>query len=334
MSVAKNVLFVRTSVGSDIGLGHFFRSLAIAEQAIKSAWKVYFMIEELSSVSNIPLTQPIKFLSVGVVDENQDADNCIAHISRIASQKGIGDIRVWVDSYRISQHWETKLSDYTIGVVDDYWRCHNSNVLVVNYSAGCQSEDYLMLDQKKVLAGSQFILLRQMFRDHQWQRPDHLKIMVSFGGADNNRYGMKILQTLYSIEALSGDITFISPNGTLVNWWDRADLTLTVHNVVADIAEIYAGQTIVLGAAGVSQWEREAIGVPYLSWKIADNQSSNMEWLRDHRAKYVFETDPAEDSEWLSAFYSLINKDASWSSMLSDIPGVEAVWEKLKGIGI
>ena len=133
MSKASNKLIaIRTTVGVNVGLGHLFRMLRIANELKKNDKKVVFLINQTNGVIEKYLNC---FNWIALYDSDFDSENfnaiedaqlCLEFLKNKAIDKVI------VDSYVIGIDWEDRIvaKGYELVVFDDLQREHNCHYLI------------------------------------------------------------------------------------------------------------------------------------------------------------------------------------------------------------
>ena len=290
----------RVDASLTIGSGHVMRCLTLASALRKRNVEVSFvsrkheghycdLVEERSFVvSRLPPSMagtPAHAAWLGASWE-EDAEQ-----TRIAIETA-GAKPDWlvIDHYSIDHRWERTLrtSVARIMAIDDLAdRVHDCDLLLDQNLHEGNPYRKLVLPTTEVLMGPRYALLPDEFRQaraHVATRMGPVRRMVLFfGGSDSTGETIKALAALRRLNLTDIEVDVIV--GKANRRKDEvADLCRSLpyarlHCQVANMANILAHADLALGAAGVSSWERLALGVPALVVAVADNQVENMRQL-------------------------------------------------------
>lgn len=273
----------RCDGGVGIGLGHVVRCLALAEALEGHGWTSRFAVSP--ETADIPLLRRSHFETL-TLDEPSRTD-CLA---RAAST---GADLIVVDHYELNADYEREcqqLMGLLLAIEDVPARPHSADLLL-DASFGRVTHDYagLVPNQCAMLLGPGFALLRSDFATRRGQAlsrpvPAHARrIYVSFGGIDGKGLCLAALRALDTIEAmLEVDVAIgsASPHvDTLSHVASRSRHEVRLHVDTDEVAALLATADVVLGAAGMSAWERCVLGTPMIVACVADNQRDLYEAL-------------------------------------------------------
>jgi UDP-2,4-diacetamido-2,4,6-trideoxy-beta-L-altropyranose hydrolase len=212
-----------------------------------------------------------------------------------------------VDHYEIDQRWERTMRPECkrLMVIDDLVdRAHDCDVLL-DQTYGRRADEYEALtpDDCRVLAGTQYALLRPEFAAH---RPAALarraasegigRVLVSMGGFDPENRTLDVLETLATTSCASRlTVTVVrgarTPDSdeslrSFASHFEKLDIRQRVDNM----AELMAASDIAIGAGGTTSWERCCMGLPALVCIMADNQRDVARQLEAAGAISVWES--------------------------------------------
>jgi len=195
-----------------------------------------------------------------------------------------------IDGYGFSEDDARKLREVAppLVAVDDLMSPPSAADLVVN--GGVEAVDY----GKPALLGPRYALIDQRFRDLAAMKiPDQVAhIVVTFGrfdALDATGLALAALSILASRNAFRPRLSVVlgaaSPNieevrDAVKNWPGVARL-LVEHK---DMPGLLQSADLVLGAGGVSLFERMACGAPSVTICLAENQAANIAVCRRHGA--------------------------------------------------
>ncbi|WP_196158125.1 bifunctional UDP-2,4-diacetamido-2,4,6-trideoxy-beta-L-altropyranose hydrolase/GNAT family N-acetyltransferase [Reinekea sp. G2M2-21] len=321
------VLLARLSFSASSGAGHVYRSLSIIECALRDGWQVVVVTDD--PLPHLPIEHSaltwrhlIALSETEQDDANQSLEMCTAtHKPTV----------VWLDHYELAQQWERELlNQCPVAVIDDICRTHDPAVWLIDYFPGRRSLDYA-LNEERCLLGLRYLLLRSEFRQQRIasRQPGLKKILIQFGGADRNSYDVPVLQALHADANLTGTIVWLQGERDLLDFWQRQDLTVDVLEHCADVALLYLSVDCAIGAAGVSVWERQAVGLPSIVFQAADNQADNFRYASKFPGIWAQPGLPeTTTTQWMQALHSL-RKGSQISSEHLDVYGANRVWQAI-----
>jgi UDP-2,4-diacetamido-2,4,6-trideoxy-beta-L-altropyranose hydrolase len=285
----------RTDASSQIGTGHFMRCLTLADQLKKQGAHIHFICRDLPAhlsemlkardMEYIPLSADVIIDSIDELahsswlgtSQTQDAQ---ATVKALASQ-------LWdwiiVDHYALDERWEraVRANCKKLMVIDDLAdRQHDCDVLLdQNFYSDMQSRyNGKVPVQCQLLLGPRYALLREEFRTLRDQinvrTGDVKKILVFFGGVDADNYTNLAIQALAELNVTqSVDIVIGAqhPNREQIK---QACIVngFICHIQTTRIAELMADADLAIGGGGTATWERCCLGLPTISFCLAENQ--------------------------------------------------------------
>jgi UDP-2,4-diacetamido-2,4,6-trideoxy-beta-L-altropyranose hydrolase len=188
-----------------------------------------------------------------------------------------------VDHYALDKRWESAVRESCrkLMVIDDLAdRQHDCDVLLdQNYYADMQTRHNGKVPvQCQLLLGPRYALLREEFRTLREKvkvrTGDVKKILVFFGGVDADNYTSFAIQALAELNImLQVDVVIGSqhPNREKIQ---QACINhgFICHVQTTRMAELMAVADLAIGAGGTATWERCCLGLPTISFCLAENQ--------------------------------------------------------------
>ena len=297
-------LLFRADASHRIGSGHVMRCLALAEAIRQHASEIRFVCRQLEGELHSLIEAKgfrCSLLPAGgpTLDPVNDARQTAA----------LSEALDWlvVDHYEIDRRWERTMRPACerLMVIDDLVdRPHDCDVLL-DQTYGRREDEYdaLTPDDCRVLAGTQFALLRPEFAAN---RPSALArraasegighVLVSMGGYDPGNRTLDVLETL-ATTTYAGRLTVTvvrgartpDSDGSLHSFASHFQ-KLTIRQRVDNMAELMAASDIAIGAGGTTSWERCCMGLPSLVCIMADNQRNVARQLEAAGAISVWES--------------------------------------------
>jgi len=302
-----NVVF-RVDASPSIGAGHLVRCMALAEYLLAYGMRVYFVCRNISDtfaakVDGLGCTLlRLDPSAGGEGGGGKGGENCLGFTpDREAAQVGdaLGSIAggvgwLIVDHYAIDAACESILRSAAsrIMVIDDLAnRPHDCDLLLdqspirteLDYRRLCPKTTYLLLGTAYALLRKEFFAARQRVIDERIRRSKVKRLLVSFGSTDPGNATVLVLQALQRAGVdLAVDVAIGSDALHLDEMYASAasvPFPVHIHIDAFDMADLMMAADVAIGAAGVSAWERCALGLPSVVLQVADNQHANMEAL-------------------------------------------------------
>lgn len=291
------ILF-RVDASVNIGCGHVYRSLTLADKLTKIGCQVQFICSEhIGNLIDFIAEKGYRVHKLPVHHKCQDKDSWLgrdwsedAQLTRDIVANTQIDWLI-VDHYAVDSRWYSvvKSSDYQLMVIDDLADRKYDCDRLLDQTYGRVAEDYLpnLISNTELQLGTDFGLLRDEFVNaralaitRRRQCININTILLSLGGTDVENITEK---TLYLLEAthLADTIALnviVGPNNP-----NRASLELRVkssrfkcklHFSVTNMAELMVQSDLAIGAAGSSAWERCVLSLPSINITLADNQKT------------------------------------------------------------
>ena len=195
----------RADSNPEIGMGHFVRTLALAEILSEDFICVY--------ATRSPSEYQVKEIE-RVCHDRIDlcADEC--HLDEFLSHLQ-GDEIVVLDNYYFTTayHRLIKKTGCRLVCLDDSRSIHYSCDVVINNLPGADPENIKRDHSTKVYSGVKYSFLRQEFLSHKWRLVPNIrgKVFISFGGSDPHNLSAKYVDFLanidreFSVDLLVGD---------------------------------------------------------------------------------------------------------------------------------
>lgn len=189
----KPIIFFRADGNSQMGLGHIFRSLALADM-LKNDFDCRFMVR-------MPLEalKP-KINAIASLIELPHPENDNAEAEHIAEHYLTGAEIVVLDGYHFRTQYQAsiKASGAKLVCIDDIYAYHFVADVIINHAGGLSSELYSKEPTSLCYIGLDYALLQAPFLEAAKQKDNSSKkdnsIFVCLGGADPKNDTVKVLQ--------------------------------------------------------------------------------------------------------------------------------------------
>lgn len=286
----------RCDASAEIGAGHVFRSMVLADALWGLGWETIF----LSKTGTTDMISAFDRRRHAVIEGDRDQ---IDDPHWIEKAIGVRSDLLVVDHYQLEQEFEKGCRNFaeSILALDDLADRHHDCDVLVDQGRSPGSDQYASLcpEDADCLFGPRYALLRPQFlygRLVSLARRRGLsqaqRLIVSFGAVD----GRKMVPATLSLLA---DISFNGVVDVLVgkhsNSFDEAKqmapslpFEICLHEDVHDVASLMVRADAAIGACGGTAWERCCLGLPALVFATADNQLHVAEVLASSRAALLF----------------------------------------------
>ncbi len=265
-------LLIRTEASNAVGMGHFMRCFAIAEEARGRGIEVHFVVSALSD----PVAERCRRIGATARATGslpgEDA-------GRVAAMLKPEDWLV-IDSYAATADYVATLHKAArVAVIDDLAALSRYDCdLIINPALSASQSTYRARTQAKLLLGAAYALIRKEFRTaHAGAGP---AVGVMFGGSDPRQLTGGCARMLRS--AMPGMRLVIVAGPAHVHVDElrtlaAADPLIELHVDPPSVAAVLAGCDLVLTAAGGSIGEMAALGLAALVLVLYDNQKAALE---------------------------------------------------------
>ena len=278
-----STLIIRTDGSREIGVGHIYRCLALAEALRARGFEIIFAV----TVTPPPLVTLIQQRGYEVQTLPDAAD--LEQFMALARQHRTRAI--CVDTYAASEDFYNALAARGMCVfcIHDFADFPRAAELVINHNIYAPELQYEVAPHTRLLLGPRYALLRAEFRAarlHAVARATPTNLLVLLGGSDPHNLTFKITQGL--LQNLPQEIfihTVVGPatSGLLeLQQLEQTHARLRVYNQPPNLPEIMAAATLAITGAGVTVYELACLGVPALLLIIAENQRRNAESFARH----------------------------------------------------
>lgn len=278
-----STLIIRTDGSREIGVGHIYRCLALAEALRARGLEIIFGV----TVTPLPLMALIQQHGHVVHTLNE-----AAHIEQlIALARQHRTHAICVDTYAATENFYNELAARGMCVfcIHDFADFPIAAELVINHNIYAPELLYEVSPHTRLLLGPRYALLRPEFRAarlHAASRARPTNLLVLLGGSDPHNLTLKITRGLLEnlpqeifIHAVVGPAT----SGLLeLQQLAQTHARLRVYNQPPNLPELMSGASLAISGAGVTVYELACLGVPALLLIIAENQRRNAESFARH----------------------------------------------------
>jgi len=270
----KRTIVFRADGGATIGMGHFIRTLALAEMLNEQFHCIYatrnpspFQINEIKAVCP-------NYISLPENDNHFDY-----FLSRLH-----GDEIVVLDNYYFTTEYQQQIKNKGCKLVciDDIHDKHFVADIVINHAEGLDRSVYSVEANTKLLLGYKYALLRKEFFENRRTEADRkYSCFLMMGGADPFNLTIRFLEVL-------NDITFPLPIAVVTGAaFPDSSIQNQTNNIKhfqnispAKIAELMQQSEFGILPASTVAIEACAIRLPFICGYFIDNQKEIYEGIR------------------------------------------------------
>ena len=308
---------IRCDYSSQIGSGHLFRCLTLADQLAETGKRVVFVSANPDPRQTFNLDFPHDWKQMpapatGHPPGTDDTSGQHAHFltypqaqdAGLFMQAVAGAPLEWiiVDHYGLDRTWHQtcRQTDSRIAVIDDLADRHLDCDLLIDQNRTEQSSavyDHLAPAHCKKLIGPQYAILSAAFRRlHRHQHPrkslDH--VLVFFGSSDPSAMVARLMPMISDMRYSAIQFSVISGALTAADSGMTSRSNITVINHTADIAGLLDQIDLAIGSCGTHSLERACLGVPAICLPVAENQLQLFKMLDEVNAIFAVAADHAD----------------------------------------
>lgn len=335
-----NIVF-RVDANAQIGSGHFFRCLALAEALKKSGAVVMFVCSELPEyLCGILLSGGYDLIanfhernirSIDHSDSVNEYGDLDQELDAFALLEAISDKSIdWivVDHYALDAKWQKiiKLAAKRLLVIDDLAnRRHVCDLLIDQNYYLDKDMRYKELVPKhcRLLLGPKYALLRRGFSDARKsikQRDGVVRnILIMFGGGAVDDYIVMAVDALNSLHLTNIRVdVVVGAQQSNFSFIEKkcAEFGFNCHVQPDRLIQIMSEADLAIGGGGATTWERCCLGLPSFSIAIAENQVKLLEDAAVNGFVYAPRVDNL-DSKFFAQHVDMLIKNPELLRMLS-----------------
>lgn len=279
-------LLLRCDAHRQIGMGHFFRSLALAHAARELGLAATFVMCEPDASA----LRPHLDAAGAALRVHPHAPGGLEDASALARMAETDGAAVVIDGYHFQRTYvETVAGRAPVVLFDDGMLLESSAAAVVNPSPLARAASYTLAPGAVTLLGPRYVQLRPGFvRRNGGEagrssaiRDVTQRVAVVLGGSDPHGLTAPIVAAIrelgLDVTAVVGGLTAQTPEVLAL----RGDPGVHLRVNVQEMAVLLRSVDVAVVGAGGTIWECMAAGVPFIAVAVADNQSDNVAYLRE-----------------------------------------------------
>ncbi|MGN0377026.1 MAG: UDP-2,4-diacetamido-2,4,6-trideoxy-beta-L-altropyranose hydrolase [Suilimivivens sp.] len=315
------LVYIRTDGNSNIATGHLVRCLSIADACLSLGMKVCFLVSDEESQRLLqdfdPMHKyPIQVLKTAVYDDLEKELPEVLVFLTSATQKSslVYDTSVtskdcvyFLDSYYVTEKYFSAIrAVMPIAYLDDLQLFDYPVDLVINYDVIPESRmpSYRAAyeNASRKLLGASYTPLRSQFTGKNTPfREKATNILITTGGSDPYHFCLKLIETFqakltchscnsaYALSVSEPSVPFqlqvvighLNEDKAVLCELARELSFIHLHEKVSDMASLMESCDLAVSAAGTTLYELCAVGVPAVSFCMADNQITSANAFSD-----------------------------------------------------
>lgn len=273
-------IIFRADANKNIGFGHAMRCMSLADAMTAKGQTCIFVVSDDSFRDTIEM----RGYECRVLESDfRDMEGEICELEKILSKEK--PQLLIVDSYYVTKDYFSKVKAKVKTVYfDDVLSFPYNTDVLINYNVYADEENYMRLYEgqsvPKLILGTKYAPLRREFSETKPKKqPDRAKyVLVSVGGSDPYHIADSFVKMIDSLEELKSNLIFrfvlssMEPDLDEIKSFAKKVTWLEVYENVKDMKSMMEESDIAISAAGSTQYELCACGVPTINYSFADNQ--------------------------------------------------------------
>ena len=280
-SVEKEMIYIRTDGNEDIATGHLMRCLSIARALIRRNAQPVFMLSDMTSIRLLqkmmtPQEHALRcFPIIHMQTDYREPEKELPIMENIFSTRK--NAALLVDSYFVTPKYLAALKRLCrVAYIDDLQAFDYPVSLIINYDILVDNTFYK--NSERLLTGVSYTPLRAQFSGSTYHPWDTVKdLFISTGGTDPFNIAGGLSAKLLTSDDLKDTCLHILTGPMHVHRFEldalaAADSRVVLHENVTEMAALMAECDLAFSAGGTTLYELCAVGVPSVSFTMADNQ--------------------------------------------------------------
>lgn len=293
---ADRIVYIRTDGNSNIAAGHLVRCLSIARNCLKLDMPVCFLLsdEESKALLEAFLTEELKqdkhfFVKILKTAKYDDLEQELPEILDLLTAESSPftdnhqrEIIYLLDSYFVTENYLSQIRTAAkIVYIDDLQLFDYPVDLVINYDVipEASMSAYRAAYQRagRTLLGASYTPLRSQFENRAITVKETVSdILVTTGGSDPYHFCVEFIRQYANhspaLPTLHVVIGSLSRDKDELYALSKEHSFLRLYENVTDMASLMSKCDLAVSAAGTTLYELCALGIPAISFTMADNQ--------------------------------------------------------------
>ncbi|MGN0308730.1 MAG: UDP-2,4-diacetamido-2,4,6-trideoxy-beta-L-altropyranose hydrolase [Lachnospiraceae bacterium] len=282
-----SIIYIRTDGNQEIATGHLVRCISIARALEKLGRRIYFLVADQESqnlLERFGISRNLIIILKNACYFNMDSElSALSSLLFPLSGKPV----LLLDSYFITPKYLNTVKEAAyVAYMDDLRKWDYDVDIIINYDVISPSElsEYRSFysSAKSTLLGTDYTPLRSQFSDcTPIFRKKVQHILITSGGSDPEQFCLKLVKLL--IPKLPKGIQLHVVIGSLFSAEEKQALsalskewkTLLLYEGLTDLSSLMKQCDLAVSSAGTTLYELCALGIPAVSFTMADNQKAS-----------------------------------------------------------
>lgn len=293
---------IRVEMGGNIGSGHIYRCLSLAEEMKKNKKSIIFFISNKKKF----LQHSKKFSYIELKGKNEDEriDECKKYIKFLKY--------FIIDLPKHEQKYGKKLENENVVIINDLGNIRVFSKILINGSIVKKFQKYKRINKNtKFLVGSKYMLIRKDFTTYKIKNKKINKliknILLVFGGSDEKNTTKKILEYLpkkfFKITIIIGPdnknkIDFINYNQIY---------QIKVLEKPNNIASLFSNQDLIISSTGITIYELACLGIPTIMIPVNSAQKESAKSMKRKGFGEIVELDTINKKKFNKIYEKMEN---------------------------
>ena len=252
---------IRVNVGSNVGVGHFFRCYSIAKKLIEKKINLVFIVDNNEAIKSHLNEENIPVIVLKSSNEKERIKECEILTKDIPN--------FIIDLPFHNEQYSNFLKDLCkIIIIDDIGNKKIFSDILFNGSIVKQFQKYDIDNNKtKYFSGTEFMILRSEFitfrKNVSIPKNKIQKILLTFGGNDDNDIVRQIIPYFYDKNyfitiVLGPSYSYSKDIEKMVEKNHNFEIVSNSNNM----AELFSKQDLVIASSGITVYELACLGIP------------------------------------------------------------------------
>lgn len=288
-------IYFRTDGNEEIATGHIMRCLSVARACTAFHAGIVFLVSDEKSMTLLterfmrPNEFPVQCL-------HSDYKNLEAELPVLQSIiSSTEESWLFIDSYYVTENYLSNLQKFCrTAYLDDILAFDYPVDVIINYDMEAEEAPSCYRKAARRLLGASYTPLREQFQNVSYEVKTEVKnILISTGGTDTYNVAGKLLRKISdnaSLRSCHYHIITSRLNSHFQELEQSAshNAAIHIHENVQDMAALMAECDLAVSAGGTTLYELCAVGVPAVSFALADNQLNAVEtFSKSHIIPYA-----------------------------------------------
>lgn len=273
----------RADGNAQIGLGHVYRSLAMAEMLEEDFELVFASVSPMDELKHTILGICDRCIELKRQSDEANVDGLLPFIQE--------DDIVVLDGYHFDGSYQQTIREhcYKVVSIDDMHQGHFYSDYVINHCGALDPDIYDTEPYTKLLLGEKYALLRPEFleaaRNKIKRDPERTDtLFVSMGGSDVHNLTAKILESVETMSIFSTVNVVIgaaNDHYNMIKLFADRDKRIQIHRNLSGgaMCDLMKASDVAIAPGSGIALEVCAVGMGFLTGYYTDNQKDVVNWL-------------------------------------------------------